>query len=110
MRDNPEVFIAVGAMTLGIIIAAVCSVWIENRDRIRFSRRLVKDPEVGVVRDMVRLEGSGEVLHTALRDWEAGMRDSELGLTEEKALEKKLDRALTATINALQAVGGLTGA
>lgn len=99
---NPEAFIAVGAMTLGIIAAAVGTLWVEERDRIRFSRRLVRDPEVAMVRDMVRLEGSSELLTSALRDWEsvAGNPKAKKAIKIER--KKHLGRALKVTVLALR--------
>jgi len=102
---NPEAFIAIGAMTLGIIAAAIGTLWIEERDRIRFSRRLVRDPEVAVVRDMVRLEGSSELLASAVRDWESGTIDPKVKSKERRARANRLTAAFKHAIFAVHAVG-----
>jgi len=65
VRSNPQVFIAVGAMTLAIIVSIIVTVWVEIRDRQRFSTKLLADPEVVVIRDLARLEGAHAHLSSA---------------------------------------------
>ena len=71
---------------------------------MRFARRLIKDPEVAVVRDMARLEGSSELLGTALRDYRKTVRDEGASSEVRNESQAQLEMAVQASLQALQCI------
>lgn len=61
------IMVTLGSLLLVFGLLGAIAICLDRRDRVRFIRRLVRDPEVAVVHDLVCLEGSNDLLSDALK-------------------------------------------